>query len=376
MAERKRRILAVNWRDRKNPEAGGAETHLHEILERWAADGDEVTLLCAGFPGGAEEEHYAGLRILRAGNAWNANFALFFRARRLLRQESFDCIVEDVNKIPFFLPLLSSLPHLLLIPHLFGTTVFRETNPLFAFYVWLFELPIPRVYRNSGVIAISPSTRDDLLARGMKRDRVRVSYCGFDSKPYEREDPPEKGKSPRLVHLGRLRKYKGADRVIRSFARIREEMPEARLEIVGDGPELPALRKLSSKLKLDKSVTFHGFMSLEDMVNLLYRCHVFLNSSPKEGWGLTVIEAAACGVPAVASDSPGLRDSVEDGKTGILVPPDDTEAMAEATLELLRSPERREEMADRAAGRAREFSWNRSAREAGELLDRLMESGL
>ncbi|MBC8366453.1 glycosyltransferase family 4 protein, partial [bacterium] len=320
MSEQALRILAVNWRDLKNPEAGGAETHIHELLERLVGKGHQITLLAAGFEGASAEEHYHGLRVIRAGGAMTANFALALKARRLLQKEPFDVIVEDVNKVPFFLPLFSSLPSLLVVPHLFGSTVFRETNPIFASYVWLMERAIPAVFGRSGVLAISPSTRDDLVSRGMNAEGIQVNYCGFDAEPYDLQNPPSKNAHPTLVHTGRLRKYKGADIVLRSFARIQDELPEARLEIIGDGPERPELEKLSASLGLEDCVTFHGFMKLPDMVELLYRSHLFLNASPKEGWGLTVIEAGACGVPTVAADSPGLRDSVRHEETGVLVP--------------------------------------------------------
>jgi glycosyltransferase involved in cell wall biosynthesis len=366
--DRRLRILAANWRDLRNPEAGGAETHLHEILTRLAARGHEITLLAAGWPGCAAEDTYDGLRVLRTGGANTGNWAIMGLARRLLKQESFDVIVEDVNKIPFFLPWLSRLPHLLVIPHLFGPTVFRETNPIFGTYVYLPELLIPRVYRRSRVLAISPSTRDDLVARGMDPARVEVSYCGFDAAPYDLPSPPPRDETPRIVHLGRLRKYKGTEFVLRAFARIREELPDARLEIVGGGPDRPALEKLGVQLGLDDSIRFHGHIPLPEMVDLLYRCHLFLNASPKEGWGLTVVEAGACGLPCVAADSPGLRDSVVDGETGLLVPCGDAPAMATAALSLLRDPARREAMGEKAAVRARGFHWDTTALETEAML--------
>ncbi len=366
------RILALNWRDPENPEAGGAETHLDEILTRIAAAGNHVTWLAAGYPGSATEATRQGMRIVRAGNGINANYALPIVARRLLRSENFDVIIEDVNKIPFFIPLISRLPHVLMIPHLFGSTVFRETNLLFASYVYLYERLIPHVYRGSRTIAISPSTRDDLIARGLGSDRIKVSYCGFDASAYDLASPPSPGEKPRLIHLGRIRRYKGLDLVLKSFALLRERFGDAELEVVGDGPERPALEKLGASLGLGDSVRWRGHVPLSEMVDLLYRSHLFLNASPKEGWGLTVIEAAACGVPSVAADSPGLRDSVVDGETGILVPYGDCNAMAAAAEALLRDPERRAKMGEAAAKRAREFSWDTAAAQTIEQIEILL----
>ena len=368
-----RRILALNWRDPENPEAGGAETHLYEILRRLADAGNEILWLAAGFAGGAAEAEIGGIRVVRAGGAMTANYVLPRVARRLLRVERFDAIVEDVNKIPFFLPWISKLPHLLVVPHLFGSTVFRETNPFFAAYVYLFERLIPVAYGRSRVIAISPSTREDLIARGLDGDRIAVSYCGFAAAAYDLESPPPRGESPRLIHLGRIRRYKGLDLVLRSFALLRERFPDAVLDVVGDGPERRRLARLAGRLGIGDAVVWHGHLPLAEMVALLYRSHIFLNASPKEGWGLTVIEAAACGVPSVAADSPGLRDSVRDGETGLLVPYGDCAAMADAAAALLLDPERREAMGRAAALRAREFSWDDAAREAAAQLELLID---
>jgi glycosyltransferase involved in cell wall biosynthesis len=369
------RILAVNWRDRENPEAGGAETHLHEILERLAARGHAVTLLAAAWRGAPRAAHYGGLRVLRAGGPLTANWALARLARRLAAREAFDVVVEDVNKIPFFLPTLLPLPHLLVVPHLFGATVWRETNWLAGLAVYLPERLIPRVYRRSRVLAISPSTKADLVRRGLDPARIAVSVCGFDATPYGLAAPPPRDAAPRLVHLGRLRRYKGTHLVLESFAQIRRALPAASLDIVGGGPERAALERLAARLGVADAVRFHGHLPLPAMVELVHRCHLFLNASPKEGWGLTVIEAAACGVPCVAADSPGLRDSVEDGVTGLLVPYGDTAAMARAALTLLGDPARREAMGARAAARARGFSWDAAADDAEALLVALVAAG-
>jgi glycosyltransferase involved in cell wall biosynthesis len=369
------RILAANWRDLKNPEMGGAEVHLHEILKRLASWGHEITLIASAWPGAAPEERYDGIEVLRAGRWWNANWVIPRWARRLLAERHFDVIVEDVNKIPFFLPLWTKTPHLLVVPHLFGTTVFRETNAILATYVYLFELFIPRVYRKSLVAAISPSTREDLIRRGIDGQRIAVSYCGFDPEPFSLAEKPPRGPEIRLIHLGRLRRYKGADLVLEAFAKIRQQLPAASLDFVGDGPEAPALRNRAESLGLGEAVRFHGHLPQEQMVDLLYRSHLFLNASPKEGWGLTVVEAGACGVPTVAANSPGLRDSVRDGETGLLVPYGDTDAMAAAALSLLQDETRRAEMGERASARARSFSWDRTAEEILALIERLVHVG-
>jgi glycosyltransferase involved in cell wall biosynthesis len=363
-------LVAVNWRDIRNPEAGGAELHLHEILSRMVARGHEATLFATGFSGGEPELTVDGVRIIRRGAWWNANFVLARAAGQFLRDHPANLVIEDINKIPFFMPKFTGVPVMPVIPHLFGTTVFRETNPLFASYVYLWERFIPSVYRSSRFAVISPSTRDDLVARGIPADRIDVVLCGLDHARWRLLPEVAKAAVPTIVHLGRARKYKAIDVVIRAFAVVRRTLPDARLVIIGGGPELPALQELARKLELESSVTFAGHMPAEAIVRELNACHVVLNASPKEGWGLTVVEANACGVPVVGSDRPGLRDSIHDGETGFLVPFGDADAMAARTLELLRDGAGYARMRDAALRWAASLTWERCADEMEVLFRR------
>ena len=352
------RILIVNWRDLDNPWAGGAEVHIHAIAEGLVERGHEVTLLASGFPGAAPAGERRGVRVRRAGTWWNANVALQRAVRRELAERVYDVVVEDVNKIPFFTPLVHRLPIVVYVPHLFGSTVFRETNPLFAGYVWLMERPIPRAYRRATFVAISDSTRRDLIARGVAPERVHVVHCGLDFAAYDRTDPPPRNAWPTLVHLGRLMRYKSADVAVRAMLLIRRDLPAARLQIVGDGPDRTRLQKLVRRLRLESAVEFLGHVPHAAKVDVLWRSHLLLAPSPKEGWGLIVVEANACGVPVVASRSPGLVDSVRDGETGRLVPYGDAEAMARASLELLQDSTLHAHLAANARKWAAGFRWS------------------
>jgi glycosyltransferase involved in cell wall biosynthesis len=261
------------------------------------------------------------------------------------------------------MPLYTRAPVVAVVPHLFGTTVYRETNALFATYVVLWEFLIPWVYRRTRFVAISPSTRDDLVRRGVAAGRIDVVLCGLDHERYRVLPASTRDTTPTVVHLGRLRKYKAVDVVLKAFVRVRREIADARLAVVGDGPELEALKRLASSLGLDAAVTFTGHARADDVVARLNAAHVCVNASPKEGWGLTVVEANACGVPVVGSDSPGLRDSIHDGKTGFLVPYGDADALAEKTIQLLRDRALWQSMSDAALAWARSLTWERTARE-------------
>jgi len=370
------RILAVNWRDIGDPLGGGAELHLHEILKGCVAAGHRVELVASAYPGAPAEGEIDGVTIHRRGHWAVANHVLPWTVRRLLRARRYDLLVEDINKIPFYTPLYATgVPVVALVPHLFGATVFRETNPLLAAYVWGAERLIPSVYRHVDFEVISPSTRDDLVRRGLSPDRVRTVYCGNDAGRFRLADPPPRDDPPLLISWSRLRRYKSVDVAIRAFALLREQLPGARLLIVGRGPDRHRLQRLVRRLGLQEQVAFPGHLSPDELALVLHRASLFLNPSPKEGWGLTVIEAASCGVPTVAADSPGLRDSVRDGSTGLLTPYGDPQSMAANALTLLRDRPRWERFSEAARQWAGTFSWERCAAESLALFAGVVAGG-
>jgi len=167
-----------------------------------------------------------------------------------------------------------------------------------------------------------------------------------------------------------LRRYKSVDVVVRAMVKIREARPTTQLNIVGDGPDEARLQGLAQKLGLGDAVHFLGYRPRHEIVDLLYRSHLFLNASPKEGWGLTVIEANECGVPVVASRRPGLVDSVRDGETGLLADYGDPDDFAHKSLELLTDPPLWRAFSENAVRWARSFSWEKAANDTEALLDR------
>jgi glycosyltransferase involved in cell wall biosynthesis len=375
VSDKKRRILVVNWRDIEHPEAGGAEVHIFEIFKRVAAWGNEVCYLTSSFPGCSATAWIDGIEVIRRGQWFNANYVLPVYYRQHLADRQFDLIVEDVNKIPFFFPLVAKSPVAAVIPHLFGATVFSETNPIFATYVYLFEQFVPAVYRSCRFLAISDSTKEDLIARGIRSDRIGVVPCGIDHNTY-RPGGGNRSPTPLIVYLGRLRKYKGVQYLIRSFEPLARDFPDCRLTVVGDGPYRGALEELTRGLGLQDRVTFTGFVSQQEKTDILHKAWVAASPSPKEGWGLTVIEANACGVPVVASDSPGLRDSVNAGVNGLLVRHKDTGELEAALRKIITDPELRGRLSAGAVEWAGTFTWERCATESYAFLSAgLEESG-
>jgi glycosyltransferase involved in cell wall biosynthesis len=354
-------ILLVNWQDPANPHAGGAEIHLFEIFGRLASQGHRVRLVCSGWEGASARASIEGIDIQRVGG--RNSFALLGRraVRRALKAERPDILVEDINKLPLFLAAGTTLPMCAIVPHLFGETAFEEAPWPIAAAVWAAERPLPRAYRRAGFHAISESTRDDLVARGVAPDRVRVIHPGVDSKRFMPGPQGRRSTAPSFLYVGRLKRYKGIGLAIEALALARRQRPDLRLDIAGTGDYRPELEQLVSRLDLNRAVTFHGFVSEERKIDLMRWAWANVFPSPKEGWGITVIEAAACGTPSLASESPGLRDSVRHGETGFLVPHGDVAGLAARMLELADSPRLVTRLGEAARRFAEGLTWERTA---------------
>ena len=356
------RILAVNWQDLTNPNAGGAEVHLEEILTRVAAWGNEVTLACSNYAKGKERELLKGIEVRRRGARNNFNFVARGLVRDLLKEKPYDVIVEDINKLPFYLPLWFKVPHLAVIPHLFGSAIYHETNPIAATYVYLAEKPIRRVYRRSHFLAISNSTKDDLIRRGIDSKRISVAECGVDHEFFRPDEQVSKFTQPTIVYLGRVKKYKSIQHLLEALPLIREQIPQARVVIVGAGDYLDHLRAVARTGGLESAVEFTGYVSADDKREYLQKAHVAVYPSPKEGWGITNIEANACGTPTVAADVPGLRDSVSPGVSGLLYDYGNIRGLADAVLRVLTDRELSQKLHRGSLEWAARFTWDLCAR--------------
>jgi len=369
------RILLFNWQDLDNPHAGGAEIHLFELFSRLVARGHQVHLVCAGWPGAPPTAVRDGITIERHGG--RHSFALRGRraVRRALRSGSYDVLVEDVNKLPLYCAAGVDVPSCVLVPHLFGTTAYHEASWPMATAVVLAERLMPIAYRRSWFHVISESTRDDLVARGIPSDRITVIHPGIDPVAFAPDPALDRSDPPSFLYVGRLKRYKGVDLAIRALELVHRDRPEVRLDIAGSGDDRPRLEALVATLGLGKSVRFHGFVDDAVKLRLLRTTWANLFPSPKEGWGITVMEAAASGTPSIASDSPGLRDSVRAGETGLLVPHGDPVALARQMLALVSEPATVARLGAAARQHAERWTWDdaaaRTERHLQEIINRV-----
>jgi glycosyltransferase involved in cell wall biosynthesis len=371
--DRPLRVLVINWQDRENPQAGGAEVHLHEIFGRLAARGHEIGLLVSSWEGAEQHEIIDGMRVHRVGGRHTFPVRVRSRYRELLDAAPIDLVLEDINKLPLYTPWWVGRPVVALVPHLFGTTAFEEASWPVAAAVWAAERGIPRAYAGIPMQVISESTADDLADRGLDRSRIEVIHPGLDHDRFRPGPERSRFEGPTIAYVGRLKRYKGLDVVMRALARLRADGLDARLLIAGRGDDDRRLREEAQSIGVGSHVSFLGYVTESEKVELFQQAWVNVYPSPKEGWGLANVEAAACGTPTVASDSPGLRESVSDGVSGYLVAHSDAEEWASRLGVLLMDPDLRHRFSVGAVSHAASFSWDRAAQETEQSLVQVIQ---
>jgi glycosyltransferase involved in cell wall biosynthesis len=260
-----------------------------------------------------------------------------------------------------------------MVHHIHGSSIYGDTFLPAGLYVHLTEKLIPFFYKGVPFIAVSDSTKSELVSMGLRAEDIEIVHNGVEHESYGR-DESMRSPDPLIVCITRLKKYKGAHLLLHAMQKVRREIPEARLIVGGRGDYEPKLRALMKKLNLEDVVQFPGFVELEEMANLYRRAQVVVNPSAKEGWGLTVIEANACGTPVVAARVPGLKDSVIDGETGLLYPHSDTDAMADAIIRLLKDPALRAALGEKSLEWSKKFTWEKAADKVEAMIERILAS--
>ncbi|GAA0294125.1 glycosyltransferase family 4 protein [Kineococcus aurantiacus] len=356
-----RRVLLLNWRDRTHPLAGGAEVYTWNTGERLVAGGSDVTLFTARHEGSARTDVDRGMRVVRGGGTFGVYLAAAWFLLRHRRE--FDAVVDFQNGIPFFAPLFAGRRRavVLVVHHVHTEQFALHFSWPFSRIGQFLEGPASRrVYGARPVVAVSPSTRRDVRRRLRLRGPIHVVPNGTAHAPAV--PAGTRSATPHVVVVSRLVSHKRFDLLLEAVPELLAAHPDLRVDIAGDGPERAALQARSRELGLEDVVTFHGFVSAAEREALLAAGWVTAAPSQAEGWGLTVIEANAAGVPAVAYDVPGLRDSVVPGRTGWIIPTGSSLAAGlDTALRDLADPRAAAAMADRCREWAGSFSWETSA---------------
>ena len=370
-----------------HPAAGGAEKHLHRIFSKIVEMGHTVVLFTTTFPGAKEREVVDGIQVIRKGGDLMFQLTVALNLKKLDREFNFDVVVEDLNKLPVFAHWFVRKPLLVQMHHLWRKSIFAEAIFPIAFMVWFFERIIPFFYRTQNFVVVSPSTKKELAEIGVDESRISVIYNGSEMPNFPGENlatsaaescenaanPVTSAANPYFIWLSRVHRYKGIWTALEAFEKFSTKHPEVKLYVVGDGPLLKKLPTWIQSHGLDGKVELTGFVSAARKYELLSSSLALLQTSYKEGWGLTVMEAAQLCKTTIASDVPGLCDSVRDGETGILFPSGDAAACASAMEKIYSDAELRASLGENAKRYALTFSWEKSARETLELLERTIE---
>ncbi|NHN46543.1 glycosyltransferase family 4 protein [Halostella sp. JP-L12] len=338
------RVLVMNWRDIENPNAGGAEIFTHELLKRLAERGHEPTLFTSAFDGCDREEVMDGVNVVRSGG----RLTVYRKAKKYYRRRfrgEFDVVVDEINTRPFMTPKYVDEPVVALIHQLAREIWFYETSfPVDRLgYHWLEDRWLRR-YTDVPTLTVSESTKQDLV--NIHFEDVTVVPQGLSFEPVD--ELPEKADVPTFSFVGRMNSAKRPDHAVKAFEYIKRRFSDAKLHMVGDGELLDDLRQ-----EADEGVTIHGYAPEAEKLEMMKRSHALLVPSVREGWGLVVTEAAAMGTPAVGYDVPGLRDSIVDGRTGLLSA-SDPGSLAASAISLF---DDYDTYAKNALENAREYDW-------------------
>ena len=364
------RILILNWRCPRNPKAGGAEVFTYEVARRLVSQGHRVEWFSANFPGASPQEVMDGIQIVRRGRQFTVHWHAYRRYHKNL-VDHFDAVVDEVNTVPFFTPLWSSIPAFMLIHQLAREVWWYETRFPLSLAGFLAESFYLKCYRKVPVLALSPSTERDLVRLGF-RGPITVVPPGLDAVDTPQLAPKEE--RPTLLYVGRLAPSKRVNDIVRAFALFRDKVASAQLWLVGSGSPayLAKLKRTIARLGLVRDVRLWGWIPESRKRELMGRAHVLTMASVREGWGLAVLEANACGTPAVVYDVPGLRDSVRHGETGLLVEAN-PEALAHELVKLCRDQGLYHRLTEQAIAGSANHSWDQSAAIFGSAIARGLE---
>ncbi len=358
------RFLMLNWRDPRNPLAGGAERVTLAYLQGLRERGHEIAWFANTFAGAAPAETIDGIHILRGGVKGTAVLA----ARRWFRtQPPFDLVIDQHHGIPWYAPWWSGTRCVAYVHEILG--------PIWdAFYRWpksqigkSQERWTHWLYRRVPFWTASQSTRDGLRQHGV-RDVTLIPY-GVDTVALPHLDPKPLHQPLRLIVVSRLAPNKRIDHAIRTCHQLRQQRVDAQLTIVGSGADAPRLHELIAGLGLGSRVQFAGQLSEAEKDRHLREAHFLLHTSLREGWGLNIIEANAMGTPAAGYPVAGLVESIRHNHTGLLADTESPEALARCLLSLLTAPDRYDTLRRDAWDLAKTFHWSKVLPQASAWLE-------
>lgn len=365
-------LLILNWKDIKNPDVGGAEIILYELGKRLVKEGHQVTWFCRSFPNAIAEETIDGIKLVRRGNALTVYFEAFKYYRSLQRKP--DKVLDCVNTICWQTPLyVEKKKRLAYVNQLAKEVLWYELpQPLSLFAYYLEKLEYLS-YRDTNFICYSASTRDDLTTFGIPKKNIALFTIGMDHSRYTKG---KKSLTPLFIFVARLVRMKRPELCVEAMEIIVKKFPLAQLAIVGYGPLEKKLQEMIKQKNLQKNVILVNKNNLffkknvkDQKTKLLKQSWSLLLPSVKEGWGLVITEAGACGTTSIVTNVTGLKDSVVKDQTGLIISAEPTaDELVEAMTTIIQEKKLREKFSQMAYHYSKKFTWENSYRKFKDLL--------
>lgn len=365
-----RRIDMVAWRDLDDPEAGGSELHAHRVASLWSEAGLEVRLTTSAVAQEPPVVHRDGYVAERRFG----RYAIFPRTviQNLTGRSDRDGLVEIWNGMPFLSPLWARCPRVVFLHHVHGEMwQMALPGPLAKVGDLVERRLAPWLYRSSAVVTLSASSRTEIVSLlGLHAERVSVLPPGVDPR-YSPGDTRDR--DPLVVAVGRLVPVKRFGALVEALVQLRARHPRLRAVIVGEGYERPAIAASICRHEASEWIELAGRVSDDQLLSLYRRAWVLASVSQREGWGMTITEAAACGTPAVVSRIAGHADAVVDGLTGFLA--DETDELVARLDQVISDDVLRSRLSREAVARAGRLTWEATAFGALEVLVAQAEAG-
>lgn len=366
------KIQIVSWRDPLNPKAGGAEVCLVEIARRLTSRfGHEVEWFAPDFPGGGRKAEHEGIAIERKGRftTVHANVARrFFGARR----QTADLYLEDYHGLTLGLAWVLRKPHVIFVHEVAGTIWLSMWRFPISWAGYGLEKITLRLLRRTHFIAVSESTRRDLIAHGIRAEQITTVSEGSDLPRVERA-LPRRDRPQRFVFLGRVCKMKRVDLLLEAFARHRESHRASQLVLAGTVDEdfRKDLEAIMKRERLSGAVEIRGRVSVEEKRSLLQTSLALVSCSMHEGFGLVVVEANSQGTPALTFDVRGYRDLITNRVNGFMAQFPDVRALGQLMSDVVEmSEDRFDALAERSLEESGRYSWDKTAEDVEKALQR------
>jgi glycosyltransferase involved in cell wall biosynthesis len=330
-------IIWMTWKDKSHPQAGGAEILNEALAERLVSDGHSVRLLVGSYRGAKKAQFIKGYEVIRLGNRWSVYYHVWRYYKKHNLDSWADIVIDEVNTVPFFAKFYTKKT-----TYLFVHMLCRK--------IWFYEMPFPlsligyltepiylRMLRHQQVITVSKSTEQDLMRNGFKRSNIHIISEGIDVPPVTSLNKVSKFETKTVLAMGSVRSMKRTLHQVKVFEIVKQTIPNIQMIIAGktSGKYTEKVKKRIASSPFRKDIVYQGDISQREKIRLLQCSHIFMATSVKEGWCLVVSEAASQGTPAIVYDVDGLRDSVTNNETGLIVADSSPKHMADGLVKLL-----------------------------------------